>query len=459
MSKKKVVKKYNLDDAEDLWGSVLPEESSDNDDDLFGLGEFLGDDEVDDVLDNEQDSDSYDDLLEEDDISDDESVDEQIVDDDSDSYHDLLEEDDISDDESVDEQIVDDDSDSVSEQIAEEAAPETSEPAVSSAILEYIGGLKQEVAHVRLFEPLENSILVIDDETNDEHVVFFDQLICLRISCLPAGISDKRKESCIKEIIETVDGTIFNELVSTEQNLDNLLICNSSDDQTPYRFILFPDSIIKKRTQDRQLTDILLEKRFVSKMMLRKALQEYEQVKSMTLEKIIAQKARVPLAKIEEVLEQAQQNQMQGLQKEEVLLFSGLVNDGDILDAVDRLEYIDKLTLDQFLVEKRVVKEREVYISLAEKNGIPFVDLIGRKLSRKSLARSLASIPKSMILKHEILPLVVKDDMLLVATHCIDMTHLSEEIVKAADCKDVKFILSPPTDIRKIIHLVYGKKK
>ena len=117
--------------------------------------------------------------------------------------------------------------------------------------------------------------------------------------------------------------------------------------------------------------------------------------------------------------------------------------------------YIDKLTLDQFLVEKRVVKEREVYISLAEKNKIPFVDLIGRKLSKKSLA----SIPKSLILKHEILPLVMKDDMLLVATHCIDMTHLSEEIVKAADCKDVKFILSPPTDIRKIIHLVYDKKK
>jgi len=423
VSKKKVVEKYNLDDAEDLWGSVLSEESYNNDvdDDLFGLGDF---DEGDDVVDSEQDFDSYDDQLESDDISDDET-------------------------------FSDDDSDSVSEQNSEEAAPETSEPAVCSAILEYIGGARQEVTNVRLFEPLENSILVIDEEANDEQVVFFDQLICLRVSCLPAGIAEKRKEFCLKEIIETIDGTIYNELVCTEQDLDNLLICISADDQTPYTFTLLPKSIIKKRTQDRQLTDILLEKRFISKMMLRKALQEYEQVKSMTLEKIIAQKARVPLAKIEEVLEQAQQNQMQGLQKEEVLLFSGLVNDEEILDAIERLEHMEKITLEQFLVEKRVVKEREIYISLAEKHKIPFVDLIGRKLSKKSLA----SIPKSMILKHEILPLVTKDDMLLVATHCIDMTHLSEEIVKAADCKDVKFILSPPTDIRKIIHLVYDKKK
>ena len=423
MSKKKVVEKYNLDDAEDLWGSVLSEESYNNDvdDDLFGLGDF---DEGDDVVDSEQDFDSYDDQFESDDISDDET-------------------------------FSDDDSDSVSEQNSEEAAPETSEPAVCSAILEYIGGARQEVTNVRLFEPLENSILVIDEEANDEQVVFFDQLICLRVSCLPAGIAEKRKEFCLKEIIETIDGTIYNELVCTEQDLNNLLICISADDQTPYTFTLLPKSIIKKRTQDRQLTDILLEKRFISKMMLRKALQEYEQVKSMTLEKIIAQKARVPLAKIEEVLEQAQQNQMQGLQKEEVLLFSGLVNDEEILDAIERLEHMEKLTLEQFLVEKMVVKEREIYISLAEKHKIPFVDLIGRKLSKKSLA----SIPKSMILKHEILPLVMKDDMLLVATHCIDMTHLSEEIVKVADCKDVKFILSPHTDIRKIIHLVYDKKK
>jgi hypothetical protein len=33
VSKKKVVEKYNLDDAEDLCGSVLSEESADNDND------------------------------------------------------------------------------------------------------------------------------------------------------------------------------------------------------------------------------------------------------------------------------------------------------------------------------------------------------------------------------------------------------------------------------------------
>lgn len=423
MTKKiKSVKKYNLEDAEDLWGSVLSEESTDNEDDFFGLDDFLYDDASDDAGENEEAITSYDEQLE----SVDNPHDETFFDDETEDEH-----------------------------IAEEITPESSEKDFTSAILEYVGGARQEVARAKLFQPLENSILILDEEINDENVVFFDQLTCLLVSCLPAGISDKRKENCTKEIIETIDGNVYHELVHSDQYLDNLLICLSAEDQAPFIFTLFPKSNIKKRTQNKQLTDILLEKRFISKMMLQKALQEYEQVKSMTLEKLIAQKARIAFSEIEDVLNQAQQNHMQGLQKEEILLFSGLANEDEILDAVEYLEYAQNLTLEQFLIEKGDVKEREIYISLAEMHKIPFVDLAGRKLSRKSLA----SLPESMILQYEILPLAMKDDVLLVATHSHDMTHLSEDIIQASDCKNVKFVLSPPTDIRKIIHLVCTRRK
>ena len=81
----------------------------------------------------------------------------------------------------------------------------------------------------------------------------------------------------------------------------------------------------------------------------------------MTLEKVIAQKARIPLAKIEEALDQAQKGHMQGLPKEEILLFSGLVTDGDILAAVERLENIEKLNIEHFLIQNGLVKETQVY--------------------------------------------------------------------------------------------------
>ena len=449
---KKVVEKYNLQEAEDLYGSVLSEDSSDDDDDLFGLGDFLDDNDYsDDALESEQAFDAggeqsgLDDFLDDNDYSDDALGNEQAFDTDDEQFeHDTIpQEEKFSDDETEDEQI------------SEETVPGSPETEDSSAILEYIGGLRQEVAHARLFEPMKNTILIIDEETNDEQIIFFEQLTCLQVSGLPAGTSNKQKESCTKEFIETVDGKIYHELVHPEQDLDNLLICFSTDDQTPFSFTLFPKSNIKKRTLDKPLVDILLEKRFISKFMLEKALQEYEQLKSMPLEKIIAQKAHVRLAEIEEVLEQAKHNQMQGLQKEEILLIAGLVNQKEILDAAEQLENIKKLTIGLYLVEKGIVKEQEVYISLAEKHKIPFINLKGRKLSPTALAQ----LPKSMICTHEILPLAMKDDKLLVATYFIDIKPLREAIVKTAECKDVKFVLSPPSQIRKIINLLFAKRK
>jgi len=439
---KKVVEKYNLQEVEDLWGSLESEDSyDDDDDDLYGLGDSHHDDDYyDDAVEDEQ---FEDDLLSDDTSPDDVSEGEQAFD----TGGDQFEHDDI-----PQEEIFSDDG-TGDEQIAEETAPDFPETEDFSAILEYRGGLLQEVAHARLFEPMENSILILDEETKDEQVVFFDQLTCLRVSSLPTGISKKQKESCTREIIETVDGKIYQELVHPEQDLDDLLICFPTDDQTPFAFTLFPKSNIKKRSLDQPLVDILLEKRFISKFMLQKALQEYAQLKKMTLEKIVAQKAHVRLAEVEEALNQAKQNQMQGLQKEEILLLSGLADEEQILDAVEYLENIQKLKIGQFLVEKRFVKESEVYISLAEKHKIPFLNLKGRKFHKKTFA----SLPKSMILNNEILPLAIKDDILLVSTYFVDTQHLSEEIVKIAACKVVKFVLSPPSQIRRIINLLFAQ--
>lgn len=449
---KKVVQKYNLDGVEDLWGSVLSDERPDNDDDLFLDDLLSGGDYSTAASGSEQGVEAYDDDLYEDedipyddihpdgsieDVTAFDAVDDQFASDDN--FADEI----AATDAAGDEQF-DDDSPLVS--------PVTED---CSAILEYVGGLRQEVVHARLFEPLENSLLIIDEETNDEQVIFFDQLTCLRVSSLPARIAGKRKRSCIREIIETVDGKIYHELVHPEQDMDNFLICFSPDDQTGYPVTLISKSIIQQRTQDRWLTDILLEKRFISKVIVQKVLQEFAQIKSMTFEKIIAQKARISLAEIEEALDQAKRNQMLGLQIGEILLISGVVNEEQVLDAVEHLEYIDRLTIEQFLVEKGVVQEREVYSALAEMHKIPFVDLIGRKFSQKVFS----SLPESMIARHEILPLVMKDDTVLVAASLVDMTPLREAIVQAAACKDVKFVLSPPSQIKKIINLLSAHKK
>ncbi|MCL7487492.1 MAG: hypothetical protein M8357_04885 [Desulfobulbaceae bacterium] len=423
--KQRIIEKYNLQDVEDIWATLLSEESSETDDDLFGLDDHLHDDDDDNSsgeLWSEQTSETEDLQFERDT-----------------DFH----EEPFSGEETGDEQI------------SEETAPHSIEPEVCSAMLEHLGGMRQEAPRVKVFEPREDTLVIIDEETNDEQVVVFDQLACIRVSGLPAGISGKREKSGVKEIIETVDGNIYHELVPSEHELGDTLLCFSTEEQARFPVILFPKSNIKKRYRDKLLTDILLEKRFISKAILQKALQEFEQIKSATVEKIIAQKTRTPLAEIEATLAQAQQNQMLGLQTAEILLISGLFNEEEILDALEHFEYVQKIKIGEFLIDKGIVGEKEVYISLAEKHRMPFVDLTGRKFSRTSFA----ALPQSLIIHHEILPIAMKDDTLIVATYFVDVTHVSDVIGKIADAKHIKYVLSPPAQIRKIITLLFDKRK
>jgi len=450
--KKRVVQKYNLNEVDDIWGSMLSDEGSDADEELYGLDDFLsGTGSSDRSLGNEQPLDAVDEQLGSDDLLS------------ADGYpQDVLE--DSVEIEATDgefagaEDLVDEGSSGggiEEEQAAGETVPAVSEIPEFAAQLEFIGGMRQDVAKARLFAPEKNTILLIDPETNDELIVFFEQLACLRISGLPAGISDRLGESGVQEVIETVDGANHHLLVCARQELDGFLCCLSEKEKTRYPVTLIPKARIRKRTQDRPLTDILLEKRFISRSMLQRALQEFAQLKGMTLENVIAQKARLPLATIEEALDKAKQNQMVGLQTGEILLISGLVNEEQILEALEYHERIQHLELDQFLIDKGIVNEVEVYIALAEKHNIPFLDLRQRKIPREALAL----LPKSMIVHQEILPLVKKDDVLLVATHAVDMRHLREAILNASACKDVRYVLSPSSQLKKIIHLLNADRR
>lgn len=421
--KQRVVQKYNMDEVEDIWSSALSDESSDDGEEQFeGENLLYTDLYADAVVENNQ------------------------------SFAPVAEHfaggDNLYDESFSGSALAD-------EQAPEETAPVSSEAEEFSAVLEFVGGMRQEISRVRLFEPQKNSILLIDAETNDELVVFFEQLACIRISGRPAGTSDQEKESGMKEIIETVDGRTYHVLVGSKQELGGLLFCFTPEAQTRFPVLLFPRANIRKRCQDRLLTDILLDKRFISRNMLQKALQEFAQMKSLTLEKIIAQKARLPLAEIEEAIDNARQNQMLGLQTGEILLLSGLVNEELILEALEDHEHITNLEIGQFLIDKGVVNEMELYLSLAEMHRIPFVDLRQRKIPKGFLAL----LPESILVNHEILPLLKKDDILLVASHFVDTTHLNEAILKASGCKQVKYVLSAPTHIRKIITLVYDERK
>lgn len=445
-SKKPSVQKYNLNEVEDIWSTLLSDDESDQGDELFeGESLLYGD--------ADPETGTGNDLVE--------FADEQFAEDDFDhggvsgDILDVSEALDIDGGQGEDEEFLEKSpADESLEEVPVQEIPAGISPEAEefAAVLMFVDGMQQTVAKARLFAPREDAVLLIDEDTGDELIISFDQLACIKISGLPAGMSDNQKKTATREIIKTADGMAHDVLVGSMSEIADLLVCFSMEDQAEFPVILFPKSNINDRKQNRQLTDILLEKRFISHTILKTVLQEFEQLKGMPVEKIIAQRARIPLAQIEEALENAEKNGMLGMQPAEILLISGLVDEEQILDALAYHENISDLTFDQFLVERRIVQEPEMYSALAEMHQIPFVDLRQRKIPRDSLTL----LPQSMIAGYEILPLIKKDNVLLVASHKVDISGLTEAIAKVADCKQVKHVLSPPSQIRKIIKMVHA---
>jgi hypothetical protein len=447
--KKKAAEKYNLKDIDDIWGSLQAEDTDDEEELFEGESLLYGDSYADASTGTEQDFDSDDgqfedggDLLYADSSQDfaledsrppaarDEQPD--IVDLTAEGLADRTEEDEL---------------------FAEEPAEAAPEEAEFGAVITFTSGQRLEAARARLFHPRDNTIWLVDEGTGDELSIPFAELTCIQLSGAPAGISARQKETSRRETIETIDGRTHLVLVSPVQDIHGLLSCFTMEEQTGFPVILFPKSGITKRTRVRQLTDILLEKRFISRTILQRALQEFELLKDMSFEKIVARRTRIPLAEIKQVLDNAEQNRQLGLQAGEILLISGLVNEEQVLDAIEYHEYLQNLQLSEFLIKRRFVREVEVYAALAEKHRIPFVDLRPRKIT----GEHLALLPRSMVESHEILPLVRKDDMLLVAIHSVDIMDQGESIARAAGCRQVRYVLSPPSQIRKIIQTVHGK--
>lgn len=454
--KDKDVQKINLHEAEDLWGSIAAEDSYESDDDLF-LDDLLdGSDYTADSSGYQEEFQSYEDLYEEKDVSHDDEYAEEYYDEEQplEEYEDpyteeaeLYEE--APSEEQVYEEVIPPAEQEFEEVLEAEAPAEASAPKVITAILEHIGGMKQEVTNAKLFEPEENSLLAVDEESGEEQVFFFEQLTCLWLSSLPTILAGRKKESCIKEIVESDDGQKHYVFVHPQQNLKSVLFAYSIDDESDFPVTLIPTSHIKKRTQDRQVAEILLEKRYISKNILRRAQKEYVQLKSMTFEKIIAKRAQMPLEDVEKIIKDGMEGPFMGMQKEEILLFSGIMTEADVLGSAEDLEKIEKLKFAQYLIDRKIVGEKEVYECLAEKHRVPFLNLKERKINKKSFSL----LPKYLIKKHEILPLGKSEDTLLVAAHYVDMEHLAEPIANAAGCKNVKFVVSPAGQIRKVISL------
>lgn len=319
------------------------------------------------------------------------------------------------------------------------------------AILEYLGGEREELLHAQLFKPQENQVSIVDEDGNVDRIVPLENVCCIRLTDIPANIREPRESVSHIEIIETVDGNIFHEAIDPQLDFESGLFGMSTKERTRFKYSYFPKVNIKRRCQKRYLGDILLEKRFITENILKDALNELQQLKEMKFGKIIAMKAQISHSEVEEEIAKAQQGPLKGLKIGEILLASGMVNEQQVLESLEYQEGLQQKLIGQFLVEKGILKEREVYISLSEKFRIPFIDLRKVKVNRKILSL----LPPEAIVRYTVMPVALQGSALIIATALPDPSTICEDILKYSLIPDIKFVLAQPSHLKNVVHLLY----
>ena len=130
---------------------------------------------------------------------------------------------------------------------------------------------------------------------------------------------------------------------------------------------------------------------------------------------------------------------------------AGLVNEEQILAALEYQERLRSKKLGQFLVEKGILQEKDIYLALAEKFRMPFVDLRQQKVSRAVLGL----LPREVIQRLHVLPLALRDSSLVVATLMPDPGPLCEVVHRYSKSKNVEFVLVQPSHLKNVIKVLF----
>lgn len=101
------------------------------------------------------------------------------------------------------------------------------------------------------------------------------------------------------------------------------------------------------------------------------------------------------------------------------------------------------------------VEEDVIYKALAKEWGLPFLKIDPLKLDLNVVT---ATVPRTFAMKHLVLPVAISNDCLTVATSNPFNSEIMEDITRASHLR-VRAVVSPKSDILKIINEFFGFKK
>jgi type II secretory ATPase GspE/PulE/Tfp pilus assembly ATPase PilB-like protein len=197
------------------------------------------------------------------------------------------------------------------------------------------------------------------------------------------------------------------------------------------------------------LGKILIDKEIVSEQSIAEGLKIQQELRSKKLGDYLKQQNIVTQAQLEEVLRQ--QKAMPQLRLGEALLEEQLITNEQLAHAL-KLQVLDrKIPLGDILVEMKVVTPDTIKRVLAQKLGIPFVNL--RNFNFGTIPPNL--IHSDLIKKHSAMPLYCTETRLVVALENPLATAILQELSISTNLK-VDPVMASAEDLAYVIAKIYG---
>jgi len=260
--------------------------------------------------------------------------------------------------------------------------------------------------------------------------------------------------ACEIETIETGDGHRYDLFVPREQRLNSGIFAFSTrknilGQETVDQYFFFPGCNTRQRCRKCYLGEILMEKGMIDGPELQRALDEQQQRRNRRLGQIIAEKAHIPQEAVEEEIRKAVLENKPA-RVGEILVAGGLVDEKLVQAALRAQEQLKK-KIGELLIEKGRLGDEEVFRALAEKFRMAFVDLRRESFSGKALA----TMPREVAVKFQLLPIAFRNGSLVVATMVPDAPTVRNVIYKYTGRRDIQLVLARPAQLRKAIGQLY----
>ncbi len=208
---------------------------------------------------------------------------------------------------------------------------------------------------------------------------------------------------------------------------------------------------ILKRTQHRQIGDILQESGFISEIHLNEALEEQERLRKRRLGDVAAEVLQVPKDKVETAISKQKQTKSgERLQVGDILVAANLLTQQQLQAALDEQHMGAKKQLGQILLDRGIINEEQLLMALALKFRLHFIDLANITPDPEALE----NIPASLANKMQVIPLYYKDDNLVVAIS--DPTNASlADTLRFRTNRWVEMVVATPSQISDLIKRSY----